>query len=380
MISGYTAGITRSTSRLMPRLSLGWHDPRIVRNIGFGFALGGFVLRIVWFRYLSYSDRPDVGITPRLQQVFYFLTETPFVGLATLWALDLTGCLAPISRGLLRFVIVPAFILVGLATGTIAQALRVGLLLLFIFAMLRRRIPWLVLAIGFASLFLLQPAKSAFRPAVSAQMSGANTMISRIQTFAELAYDTATGRLTFGPGIVVFSADRLNLITTFADVLEDTPVVIPFWGGYTYYPLLTKLVPRLLYPEKRPDDAAQAFGHRYGFLSSGDLTTTYKLAQLTESYLNFGVPGVLIVMFVIGAIYRIAQEMFVHPMMGFGGVVAVGYIVTQWFDIEANLSLIFGGLAYELVYIGLVHMLVIFFEGPRYRAHSGTVQEASISG
>jgi len=379
MMAGYSARITRMCSQITPKLALEWHDPRAVRDIGFVLLVGGILLRIIWFRYIAYNDSSGPVGASGVQQLFYFLTESPFVGLTMLWALDLSGGLGPLSHKLLRFAIVPFFLVIGVATGTITQAIRVGLLLLFIAATLRRRMLWAFLALGFASIFVLQPTKTMFRQAMDAQMdSGGNSVIGRAGTFLELTYDTITGQSHLGAGIVTISTDRLNLITTFANVVEDTPVFIPYWHGYTYYPLFTKLIPRLLYPEKRQDDAGQAFPRRYGFLSSGDFTTSYKLPQLVEAYLNFGIPGVLIIMFVIGAIYRITQEMFVHPKMGLGGVVAVGYIVTQWLDIEANFSLTFGGLAYALAYIGLVHILVILVAAPRYRGHSETVGNMSL--
>jgi hypothetical protein len=375
-MAGYGARITTSISRMTPKLSLDWRDPSVVRNVGFALLVGGLALRIICFGSIAYSNRPGAAVTPSLQQFFYFLTETPFVGLAMLWVLDLVGCLPPVSRSLLRFVIVPVFILIGLATGTITQAIRVGLLLLFIFAMLRRRIPWTVVALGFGSIFILQPTKSIFRVAVNNQMTnGADTITGRVETFAGLASDIVSGRGDLGVGAVTLSVDRLNLITTFANVVEYTPAAIPFWRGYTYYPLLTKFVPRLLYPGKRPDDAGQTFPHRYGLVSAGDLTTSYKLPQITEAYINFGVAGVLIVMMMIGAVYRVAQGVFAHPRMGLGGVVALSYIATHWLDIEANFSLMFGGLPYELLFIGLVHLLVVLCERPRSSAYSELVGE-----
>jgi hypothetical protein len=53
---------------------------------------------------------------------------------------------------------------------------------------------------------------------------------------------------------------------------------------------------------------------------------------------------------------------FIHPAMGMGALVGPFYIVTQWFDIEANASLIFGGLAFEILYIGIVNLLVVAAE------------------
>jgi len=175
-----------------------------------------------------------------------------------------------------------------------------------------------------------------------------------VATFGSLASDVVNGRASLGSDVITIADDRINLITTFANVVAETPSAVPYWGGHTYYPLLTKLIPRMLYPNKPADDASQSFPHRYGFLADTDVTTSYKFAQLVEAYANFGAGGVVIVMFLIGTIYRVTQEVFVHPSAGLGALIAGTYLLTQYFDIEANASLIFGGIPYTLIFVGIV--------------------------
>jgi hypothetical protein len=212
-------------------------------------------------------------------------------------------------------------------------------------------------------MLLLQPTKTVFRNA-TAQLQGNSYegWFGRAELFGAVSYSVLTGQAMLGTDIVTFADDRMNAITTFAKVIEDTPDYIPFWNGHTYYPLLSKLVPRLFYRDKPPDDASQAFPHRYKMLADNDLTTSFKLTQLIEAYVNFGTVGVMVVLLVIGSVYRVVQGMFVHPTMGFGAVVGMTYVFTQWFDIEANASLIFGGLVYELLYIGVLSTLIRLVE------------------
>jgi hypothetical protein len=148
-------------------------------------------------------------------------------------------------------------------------------------------------------------------------------------------------------------------------VIETTPAQIPFWKGETFYPLLFKPIPRFLYSDKPEEISGQTFGHRYGFLSPNDSSTSYNLPQLVELYANFGVPGVLVGMFFLGSIYRILQCIFVHPNMGLGAVVGGAYSFTQLLLIESSFSLVIGGLFWVLIFLGLLHMVMKITENCR---------------
>jgi hypothetical protein len=152
---------------------------------------------------------------------------------------------------------------------------------------------------------------------------------------------------------------------TFAEVIEKTPAQIPYWGGETLYPLLFKPIPRLLYPDKPSEHSGQTFGHLYWFLDPDDETTSYNLPQLIELYGNFGIPGVLVGMFLLGILYRVIQYIFVHPGMGLGAMVGAVYIFTRLLLIESPLSLVIGGLFWGFIFLGLLHMVMKIAERPR---------------
>ena len=152
---------------------------------------------------------------------------------------------------------------------------------------------------------------------------------------------------------------------TYAEVVEFTPSQIPYWDGETYYPLLYKPIPRLIYPDKPVEVTGQTFGHRYGFLNPEDRTTSYNLPQLIEFYINFGIVGVLLGMFLIGVLYRTIQHIFIHRGMGLGTVVASVYVFTKLLLIESALSGVLGGLMWSLVFLALVHFSVKVSENMR---------------
>ena len=166
---------------------------------------------------------------------------------------------------------------------------------------------------------------------------------------------------------VQISVARLGHLMTFAEVIEITPARVPFWRGETYYPLLFKAIPRLLYPDKAVEVTGQTFGHRYGFLVPSDLTTSYNLPQVVEFLCKFwGNWGAVGHVF-LGVLYRIIQHIFVHSGMGLSAVVASIYIFTGLFLIESALSMVFGGLVWALVWLGLIHLLITVAERRKLR-------------
>jgi hypothetical protein len=122
--------------------------------------------------------------------------------------------------------------------------------------------------------------------------------------------------------------------------------------------MLFKFVPRFIYPDKPQEVSGQSFGHRYGLLDPSNFETSYNLPQLLECYINFGVPGIIIGMFIFGMIYRAVQCMFVHPEMGFGALVLGCYISIELLQIESAASIVLGATIWALVYVGLLNLFI----------------------
>jgi hypothetical protein len=119
-----------------------------------------------------------------------------------------------------------------------------------------------------------------------------------------------------------------------------------------------KPVPRFLMPDKPEEMSGQVFGHRYGFISSENLTTSINLPQLVELYANFGLPGVVVGMFLVGMLYRVVIEMYVHPGMGLGALVGAVYVSSKMFDVGSAASLVLGGLPWSMLFIGMISLMI----------------------
>ena len=104
---------------------------------------------------------------------------------------------------------------------------------------------------------------------------------------------------------------RTDLLLPFAWVIGQTPENVPYLRGESYAPILFKLAPRFIFPDKIKD--MKNLGQRYRFLPEGNSVNAFKLHQITELYANFGPWGVVLGMFALGILYRVIYTMFFHP-------------------------------------------------------------------
>ena len=104
--------------------------------------------------------------------------------------------------------------------------------------------------------------------------------------------------------------NRVSQIWLFQSVYERTPDPVPYWGGETYRPLLTALIPRAIYPDKPLERAGWDFGRRYDLLSSSDNRTSVNIPWLTELFVNFGPFGVIAGMAIFGLLLAVLDKIF----------------------------------------------------------------------
>jgi hypothetical protein len=98
---------------------------------------------------------------------------------------------------------------------------------------------------------------------------------------------------------------RINHLVTMAAIVRDTPARLPFIHGDSYRPLLTKWIPRALWPGKPEERLGNGWAQRYGFLGEHDSGTSYNLPWEPEMFMNFGWPGVVGISFLLGVGYRL---------------------------------------------------------------------------
>lgn len=350
LFAGYYGPAHLLVERFVPRAKLAWTDARALKIWAYVFGAVGIV---VWF------GASEIRLPDQFGQFAVFGSELWLVAIAILFGLQLAGNLGIGGKLVLWAVLVPGRFAFGILTGATAQGLVVGVLLVALYASVARKIPWGLIALGALVFFIVRPLQSPFRAATwqGGSMQQASSS-DKFGLFSDLVSRTATDDPRARDFLLQFAMHRLSQISIFAEVLRDTPEHVPYWNGQTYRPLMFKMIPRLVYADKPVEMSGSNFGHRYGFISVQNSWTVINLPQMVELYANFGAVGLLFGMIVIGILYRILFAVFVHPAMGFGGVIAAAYICTKFIDIGSGTSLVFGGLPWILCFIALIHLVM----------------------
>ncbi len=189
----------------------------------------------------------------------------------------------------------------GFAGDSKEIAFRGPLLYLFSMVMLKEKLPLyqgvaFVLIAGFAfSIF------SAYRISVHSKHESRSDAFKNISstlgTISEKG-GTVGDRLTSG---LDYLTQRITLKQNVELIVARTGKDVPFQNGHTIAPLLYAFIPRFILPDKADSGMAGQLFNRE-FKLSPDPDTYISVSQLGELYWNFGWPGVITGMILIGAV------------------------------------------------------------------------------
>ena len=351
MFAGYYGPAKWLFGPILPRFNLQWRDMRAVKPVALILGFGGL------FASHAVEFLPD-----NLAQIGVFAADLSMVGICTLVALHLTGKLDGITAAFLWGFLIPVRIAIGLGTGSAASGLIVGIAVAMMFASVRRSIPWKMMALGTVALFILRPAEAPYRIATWGGRLSDASVIEKAQVFGEIVYRITLGGAVPPQALIDMASMRLAQFTVFGEVIADTPAMVPFWEGESFYPILFKPIPRFIMPDKPEEVSGGWFGHRYGLISQENIKTSINLPQIVELYGNFGLIGVIVGMFIFGLIYRLLLEMYVHPGMGLGALVGGVYVSSKLIDIGSATSMTFGAIPWSILFIALIHLLIVAAE------------------
>ena len=294
-----------------------------------------------------------------------FVGELLPLSCAMLLVLQLRGQLSFIGKLLLWGVLIPEQALIDLGSGLITPIVRTGILLLMIYMAIRKSLPWRTILVMALLFFALHAVKGTFRTfAWGTENRTGDDLIGNGQVFLNLSaamWSEADEELV-QQGLEQL-VRRIDYLSIFSYVVEMTPDHVPFWMGATYTPLLSRPIPRIVYPNKPSEEHGQTFGHRYGILSFNDSATSINFAQLVEMYANFGVIGVIAGMFVLGVLYSGLSYTFNHNRLEDWGLVSGAFILSRLMQIEGNFSGVVGSLLYV---IPTIYVLRFFLRPHRF--------------
>lgn len=277
-----------------------------------------------------------------------------------LWVVHaaLTDRYGPTLRKVALLVVLPIDILLhsGLANGQLVQLLVFGQLLGITIGVTKGRLPLVPILIASCTFFLLQPVKNTYR----LETWGSSTASDPIEGAVRF-FNLGVDYYTRGAGGDVkddlnFAYLRINHLHLTSAILADGSDEHLKYGA-TYLPLLTKWIPRMIWPDKPREDLGNRWAHEYGYLDSSDDVTSFNLPWLPEMYMNFGWTGVVIISFLIGALAAVLWSRLAKASPS--PVFAAGLsLLSVFFFPESNLSLELGGLITGGLAIGLACWLI----------------------
>lgn len=315
-------------------------------------------LLAVHFAYLSV---PSLAQIPSLGQFLRPAGYLAFAGLYVLWR----------RAELRRFEAAALFAALSFECALILKSTSLTPLLLLVTMLLAlefavtRRLPWIRIVCFALILTALYPAAQTVRQPVwsgTAEGGLVRVPIMLVRSLFGLApYDTASsaGRRSAaeapphpfrGPGL----ARRVSHIGFMEHVVANTPDRVPYWKGETYIPLLTSSVPRFLWPGKPREETGWAFGVRYGILKVDDPPQSMNLPWMTEMYANFGGPGVILGMGLVGALLAFLEAFLSRPSMTPAEMAAGTAVIVPLFMQDSNFSLMTGSIPLLIVAFWIV--------------------------
>ena len=212
--------------------------------------------------------------------------------------------------------VVGALALTGIGTGMLEDGFVPLIVLMGARWSANRRVPIVWLLLGAAAIIVLNSAKGEYRSEVW-YVDKSASIPERMALWADKS-TVVVNSMTYPNGLndaIVRTVHRFDLIHIFAHVVELTPGEIPHYGGASYGYLLYGWIPRAIWPDKPiAQDANVLFAMDYGLIIEAQRDSTRMgLGFLTEAYANYGVLGVLGVMFLIGSLFGAVGRIFNGP-------------------------------------------------------------------
>ena len=271
-----------------------------------------------------------------------------------------------VERSLL-FVLLAVRVVAGIATGWMGSVLTLGEGFALVYVLKYRRLPIAVVACGLAYLMFFNAGKGEFRKTFwySRNQTDATT-VQRAQFLLDASIRNWQQALDdpsrMGVGLLLSTQlSRVSLLSQTANVIEQTPAIVPYQYGRLYSYLAVALVPRFFWPEKPSMNEANRFYQvAYGITREQDLQyVSIAVGTLTEGYINFGWLGIAIVMFLIGVVLDFWNETFLSRS-GAVLAIAVGAAITpQLIAVETQLAQYASGILQNVFLTVLVFLPVI---------------------
>jgi hypothetical protein len=259
---------------------------------------------------------------------------------------------------LVLYGLIPFYLLHELTGGLVAAAIVPAMCFTLIYVLIRGKWPISIMIFLAVTAIATRPLMSEYRQLT--WYVGANVGASTLEK-SQILLDLLTQRYTQESATaesLEIATNRTNQLATLAWVVNFTPSTVPYWNGLSYLSLPMTLVPRAIWPNKPEQEFGQVFGHTYEFLDADDNTTSINFPQLVEAYVNFGVPGYVLPMVVIGFLYRFLNNLGTSPPAQLSNIVLKAFLASSLMNMESNLGLVLGALIQNYIVIVVTSKII----------------------
>lgn len=204
--------------------------------------------------------------------------------------------------------------------------------------------------------------KGEYREFLNQGTSAQSVVVSDEQMLAKL------GEMVFAldPSDLVDAADplfrRLAYVDFFAATMDYVPAVAPHERGALWsQSVMHVLRPRLLFPNKPvlPSDSELTMAYTGLYLASDAAGTSISIGYMGESYIDFGIPGMFIPIFLLGIFWGgIYRFFFRRPdllLLGFAFATAA---LVEMYQFEMASIKVLGGVLMQFLVLALIFRFV----------------------
>ena len=328
---GYTCSRSQVFRHVRPlRLPTGYRDGWLT-----------FLLWMLLIPHLVLLWVPALKTLPSLESL---LEPAGYVAWGMFFLMWAKKRLHPVQGVLLAGVFFPLELVARFSSGALLPLVMFGLFGQVVYWYHARRVPWGLITIVLLVFIPLQPVKDEFRRYTwyTGRFASMN-IVDKAKLFAEITWNHYTHPQPSTQPFYTSAARRVGHIRLLALVMRESPSPVPYWQGKTYESLLTKFIPRVLWPDKPKETLSHEFGHRYSLLNETDHVTAMNLPWLVELWVNFGPLGLVIGMVLFGIMFGyLVQKLDRREMTALEFVVGATILFPLCSNQESNFSIIAG--------------------------------------
>ncbi|HKO42655.1 MAG TPA: hypothetical protein VJU84_05170 [Pyrinomonadaceae bacterium] len=290
------------------------------------------------------------------QAVVLLISLVPLLAFAILFRIYLKGEASRLDKFLIAAFLTARF-LAGMSSGWLNVFTSILIICAALYIAEKKKIPRLALVVVVAFTLFFQVGKEDFRKTYWSADQQPASRVERLQFWTDTslkkwneAIDDPTGETL--KGALSPSVNRLSLLTQTANVIDQTPAVVPYQYGELYSYMFITLIPRFVWPDKpSANDANQFYQVAYGLTREENLEgVSIGVGVLTEGYISFGWPGALGIMFLLGAFFDFFQRTFLSKSSG-QLLISLGVVLLpQFLTIESQLAQYLGGIIQQVLF------------------------------